>query len=52
MSLPWDICDTQAIQRVIKMTTRPGMVAPAFNPSTWEAEAGRFLSSRPGWSTE
>jgi hypothetical protein len=24
----------------------------AFNPSTWEAEAGRFLSSRPTWSTE
>jgi hypothetical protein len=26
-------------------------VAQAFNPSTWEAEAGRFLSSRPAWST-
>jgi hypothetical protein len=23
------------------------VVAHAFNPSTWEAEAGRFLSSRP-----
>jgi hypothetical protein len=23
----------------------------AFNPSTWQAEAGRFLSSRPAWST-
>jgi hypothetical protein len=22
----------------------------AFNPSTWEAEAGGFLSSRPAWS--
>jgi hypothetical protein len=22
-------------------------MAPAFNPSTWEAEAGQFLSSRP-----
>ena len=23
----------------------------AFNPSTWKAEAGEFLSSRPAWST-
>ncbi|GAB1295987.1 hypothetical protein 2 [Apodemus speciosus] len=28
------------------------VVAHAFNPSTWEAEAGRFLSSRSAWSTE
>jgi hypothetical protein len=28
------------------------MVAHAFNPSTWEAEAGGFLSSRPAWSTK
>jgi hypothetical protein len=28
------------------------VVAHAFNPSTWEAEAGRYLSSRPAWSTE
>jgi hypothetical protein len=31
---------------------KPGVVAHAFNPSTWEAEAGEFLSSRPAWSTE
>jgi hypothetical protein len=30
----------------------PGMVAHAFNPSTWETEAGGFLSSKPAWSTE
>jgi hypothetical protein len=32
----------------------PGVVANAFNPSTWEAEAeaGGFLSSRPAWSTK
>jgi hypothetical protein len=29
---------------------KPGVVAHTFNPSTWEAEAGRFLSSRPAWS--
>jgi hypothetical protein len=28
------------------------VVAHAFNPSTWEAEAGRSLSSRPAWSIE
>jgi hypothetical protein len=28
------------------------VVAHAFNPRTWEAETGRFLSSRPAWSTE
>ena len=28
------------------------MVAHAFNPSTWETEAGGFLSSRPAWSTK
>jgi hypothetical protein len=33
-------------------TTRRAVVAHAFNPSTWEAEAGGFLSSRPAWSTE
>jgi hypothetical protein len=31
---------------------KPGVVAHAFNPSTREAEAGGFLSSRPAWSTE
>ena len=28
------------------------MGAHAFNPSTREAEAGGFLSSRPAWSTK
>jgi hypothetical protein len=25
-------------------------VVHAFNPSTWEAEAGGFLGSRPAWT--
>jgi hypothetical protein len=29
-----------------------GMVVHAFDSSTWEAEAGGFLSLRPSWSTE
>jgi hypothetical protein len=33
-------------------SSEPGVVAHAFNPSTREAEAGGFLSSRPAWSTE
>jgi major histocompatibility complex class I len=35
---------------IIKLA--PGVVAHAFNPSTRKAEAGRFLSSRPAWSTK
>ena len=31
---------------------KPGGVAHAFNPSTWEAKAGEFLSSRLAWSTK
>jgi hypothetical protein len=29
-----------------------GVVVHAFNPSTQEAEAGGFVSSRPAWSTK
>jgi hypothetical protein len=31
---------------------RLGVVAHGFNPSTWEVEAGRFLSSRPARATQ
>jgi hypothetical protein len=31
---------------------RQEVVVHIFNPSTWEAEAGGFLSSRPAWSTK
>ena len=29
---------------------RLSVVAHAFNPSTWETEAGRLLISRPAWT--
>jgi hypothetical protein len=29
-----------------------GVVVCAFNPSTWETEAGGTLRLRPAWSTE
>jgi hypothetical protein len=37
---------------VLKLFLVLGVVVHAFNPSTWEAEAGGFLSSRPAWSTK
>jgi hypothetical protein len=39
-------------QRDLKLDLEPGVVAHAFSPSTWEAEAGGFLSLRPAWSTK
>jgi hypothetical protein len=36
----------------LEIPTWPGVVAHTFNPSTREAEAGGFLSSRPAWSTK
>jgi hypothetical protein len=35
-----------------KKKKKPGVMAHAFDPSTREAEAGGFLSSRPAWSTK
>jgi hypothetical protein len=46
---------TQEKENVIKSNIVPGRVVHAFNPSTWEAEAGRFLSSvrgQPGLQSE
>jgi hypothetical protein len=31
----------------MKMKCKVGVVVHAFNPSTWESEAGGFLSSKP-----
>jgi hypothetical protein len=36
----------------LKKKISRAVVVHAFNPSTWEAEAGGFLSSRPAWSTK
>jgi len=36
----------------VKDKSGRAVVVHTFNPSTWEAEAGRFLSSRPAWSTK
>jgi hypothetical protein len=33
--------------QMLRIPRMPGVVVHAFNPSTWEAEAGGFLSSRP-----
>jgi hypothetical protein len=35
-----------------KVKEKLGSSGAAFNPSTCEAETGRFLSSRPAWSTQ
>jgi hypothetical protein len=35
-----------------RSTLSQAVVAHVFNLSTWEAEAGGFLSLRPAWSTE
>ena len=39
-------------QNKTKQNKNWAAVAHAFNPSTWEAEAGGFMSSRPAWFTE
>jgi hypothetical protein len=36
----------------LKIYTCRAVVAHAFNLSTWEAEAGGFLSWKPAWSAE
>jgi hypothetical protein len=45
-------CVQLAFYIVLNSDREPGVVVHTFNPSTWEAEAGEFLSSRPAWSTE
>lgn len=40
------------IYKYIKSSNLPGTSDEAFNPSPWEAEAGKSLSWRPAWSPE
>jgi hypothetical protein len=54
----WAVCTTKS-RNTVPLDKRCGLVvksqavvAHTFNPSTLEAEAGRFLSSKPAWSTE
>jgi hypothetical protein len=37
---------------LVYFKTSRTVVVHAFNTSTWESEAGRFLSLRPAWYTE
>jgi hypothetical protein len=43
---------TQFFTHIKRAILNQAVVEHFFNPSTWEAEAGRFLNSRPSWSTE
>ena len=45
-------CCSSSEEVEIRIQTGPSMVVHAFNPCTWEAEAGGFLSWRPAWFTE
>jgi hypothetical protein len=39
-----------SIIKSLKKPLEPGVVAYTFNPCTWEAEPGGFLSLRPAWN--
>jgi hypothetical protein len=47
-----DQSSTLMLAKTLYKEEGKAVVAHAFNPSTWEAEVGRFLSLRPAWSTE
>ena len=52
LSIYVDLAVLEPIKAFKKNVSSWAVVAHNFNPSTWEAEAGGFLSSRPAWSTE
>jgi hypothetical protein len=45
-------CSKSLIVSHKSVTISWAVVVHVFNPSTWEAEAGEFLNSRPSWSTK
>ena len=45
-------CMGNLIERTKEKLTSQAVVVHAFNPSTWEAEAGGSLILRPAWFTE
>jgi hypothetical protein len=51
-AVSWQIISVAPIHFLKRCGLEPGVVVHAFNPSTWEAEAGGFLSSRLAWSTK
>jgi hypothetical protein len=48
ISIPWGL-NLDPFKTLIRNWA---VVVHVFSPSTWEAEAGGFLSSRPVWSTK
>jgi hypothetical protein len=48
----WTVSQPQLNVFLYKSYGHLGMVVHAFNPRTWETEAGGFLGSRPAWSIE
>jgi hypothetical protein len=51
-ALFWCVSEDSSVYLNKNKINRQAVVVHAFNPSTWEAEAGGFLSLRPAWSTE
>jgi hypothetical protein len=46
------LSEMKCFKGMFKTSLSQAVVVHAINPSTWEAEASRFLSSKPAWSTE